>query len=43
MLAPSSVALVGASTTPNVAGDDMVLELQLFRFRGQIYLVNMHA
>lgn len=40
MLAPSSVALVGASTTPNVAGNDMVLELQLSRFRGQIYPVN---
>jgi acyl-CoA synthetase (NDP forming) len=43
MLAPSSVALVGASTTPNVAGNDMVLELQLPLFRGQIYLVNTRA
>jgi putative YhdH/YhfP family quinone oxidoreductase len=40
MLAPSSVALVGASTTPNVAGNDMVLELQVSRFRGQVYPVN---
>ena len=40
MLEPDSVALVGASTTPNVAGNDMVLELQLSRFRGRIYPVN---
>jgi putative YhdH/YhfP family quinone oxidoreductase len=40
MLEPESVALVGASTTPNVAGNDMVLELQLSRFRGRIYPVN---
>ena len=26
MLAPQSVALVGASTTPNVAGNDMALD-----------------
>jgi putative YhdH/YhfP family quinone oxidoreductase len=40
MLEPASVALVGASTTPNVAGNDMVLEMQLAKFRGQIYPVN---
>jgi putative YhdH/YhfP family quinone oxidoreductase len=40
MLAPSSIALVGASTTPNVAGNDMVLELQLSGFRGPVYPVN---
>ncbi|MGI8948702.1 MAG: acryloyl-CoA reductase [Ornithinimicrobium sp.] len=40
MLAPASVALVGASTVPNVAGNDMVLELQVSRYPGRIYPVN---
>jgi putative YhdH/YhfP family quinone oxidoreductase len=40
MLAPESVALVGASTVPNVAGNDMVLELQVSRYRGRVYPVN---
>jgi putative YhdH/YhfP family quinone oxidoreductase len=40
LLAPSSVALVGASTTPNVAGNDMVLELQVSRFPGRVYPIN---
>lgn len=40
MLAPASVALVGASTVPNVAGNDMVLELQVSRFPGCVYPVN---
>jgi acetate---CoA ligase (ADP-forming) len=40
MLAPSSVALVGASTVPNVAGNDMVLELQVSRYPGRVYPVN---
>ncbi len=40
MLAPTSVALVGASNAPNVPGNDMVLELQISRFPGQVYPVN---
>ncbi|MGA8259862.1 MAG: CoA-binding protein [Arenicellales bacterium] len=40
LLAPRSVALVGASATPNMAGNDMVLELQICRFPGSIYPVN---
>lgn len=40
MLAPASVALVGASTVPNIAGNDMVLELQVSRYPGQVYPVN---
>ncbi len=40
MLAPRSVALVGASTVPNVAGNDMVLELQVSRYPGRVYPVN---
>ncbi len=40
LLAPKSVALVGASITPNVAGNDMVLELQVSRFRGNVYPIN---
>ena len=40
LLAPKSVALVGASTTPNVAGNDMVLELQVSRYPGRVYPVN---
>ena len=40
MLAPRSVALIGASTVPNVAGNDMVLELQVSRYQGQVYPVN---
>ncbi|MGB5952623.1 MAG: CoA-binding protein, partial [Ornithinimicrobium sp.] len=40
MLAPTSVALLGASTMPNVPGNDMVLELQLARYPGQVYPVN---
>jgi putative YhdH/YhfP family quinone oxidoreductase len=40
MLAPASVALVGASQIPNVAGNDMVLELQVARYRGSVYPVN---
>jgi acyl-CoA synthetase (NDP forming) len=40
MLAPSSVALVGASTVPNVAGNDMVLELEVARYPGRVYPVN---
>ena len=40
MLAPDSVALVGASTVPNQAGNDMVLELQVARYPGAVYPVN---
>lgn len=40
LLAPRSVALVGASQVPNVAGNDMVLELQVARYRGAVYPVN---
>ncbi len=40
MLAPASVALLGASTMPNVPGNDMVLELQVARYRGAVYPVN---
>ncbi len=40
MLAPESVALVGASTQPNVAGNDMALELQVSRYPGRVYPVN---
>ncbi|HKJ12488.1 MAG TPA: CoA-binding protein, partial [Ornithinimicrobium sp.] len=40
LLAPTSVALLGASTVPNVAGNDMVLELQASRFPGRVYPVN---
>ncbi|MGB3828778.1 MAG: acetate--CoA ligase family protein [Ornithinimicrobium sp.] len=40
MLAPRSVALLGASTVPNVPGNDMVLELQVARFPGAVYPVN---
>ncbi len=40
MLAPRSVALVGASTVPNQPGNDMVLELQVSRFPGAVYPVN---
>ncbi|HKJ11634.1 MAG TPA: acetate--CoA ligase family protein [Ornithinimicrobium sp.] len=40
MLAPSSVALLGASTVPNIAGNDMVLELQASRYPGRVYPVN---
>ncbi|MGB3685192.1 MAG: acetate--CoA ligase family protein [Ornithinimicrobium sp.] len=40
MLAPASVALLGASTMPNVPGNDMVLELQIARYPGAVYPVN---
>ena len=40
LLNPSSVALVGASTVPNVAGNDMVLELEVSRYPGRVYPVN---
>lgn len=40
MLAPRSVALLGASTMPNVPGNDMILELQVARFPGEVYPVN---
>ena len=40
LLAPRSVALVGASQVPNVAGNDMVLELEVSRYRGAVYPVN---
>ena len=40
MLAPASVALVGASTMPNTPGNDMVLELQVSRYRGTVYPVS---
>ncbi len=40
MLAPRSVALVGASTVPNAPGNDMVLELEVARYRGNVYPVN---
>ena len=40
LLSPSSVALVGASTVPNVAGNDMVLELEVSRYPGRVYPVN---
>ena len=40
MLAPASVALIGASNVPNTPGNDMVLELQVSRYRGSVYPVN---
>ena len=40
MLAPRSVALVGASTVPNAPGNDMVLELEVSRYPGAVYPVN---
>lgn len=40
LLAPGSVALVGASNVPNSPGNDMVLELQVSRYPGAIYPVN---
>ncbi len=40
MLAPRSVALVGASTVPNSPGNAMVLELQSSRFPGAVHPVN---
>ena len=40
LLAPASVAMVGASTTPNTPGNDMVLELQVSRYPGTVYPVN---
>ncbi len=40
MLAPRSVALLGASTMPNVPGNDMILELQVARYPGAVYPVN---
>ena len=40
LLAPESVALVGATTKPNVFGNDMVLELQVSRYGGKVYPVN---
>lgn len=40
MLAPASVALVGASNALNTPGNDMVLELQVSRFHGAVYPVN---
>ncbi len=40
LLAPASVALVGASTMPNTPGNDMVLELQISRYPGTVYPVS---
>lgn len=40
LLAPESVALVGATTKPNMFGNDMVLELQVSRYGGKVYPVN---
>ncbi len=40
LLAPASVALVGASTVPNTPGNDMVLELQVSRYPGTVYPVS---
>ncbi len=40
LLAPRSVALLGASTMPNVPGNDMILELQVARYPGAVYPVN---
>ncbi len=40
MLAPRSVALLGASTMPNVPGNDMILELQVARYPGAVYPIN---
>lgn len=40
LLAPESVALVGASTMPNTPGNDMVLELQVSRYPGTVYPVS---
>lgn len=37
---PKSVALVGASTTVNTAGNDMLLELQVSRYPGKVFPVN---
>ena len=40
LLAPASVAMVGASNVPNTPGNDMVLELQVSRYRGVVYPVS---
>ncbi len=40
MLAPRSVAVVGASNVPNTAGNDMLLELEVARFPGAVFPVN---
>lgn len=40
LLAPRSIALVGASTRVDTAGNDMVLEILESGFNGSIYLVN---
>ena len=40
LLAPRSIALVGASETLNTPGNDMLHELQTSRYKGQIWLVN---
>ena len=40
LLAPQSIALVGASIQMDAAGNDMVLELQQSGFSGKIYPVN---
>ena len=40
LLAPRSMALVGASTRPHSVGNQMVKELLLCGFEGPIYPVN---
>ena len=40
LLAPRSIALVGASTKLDVAGNDMVLQLLESGYQGRIYAVN---
>jgi acetyltransferase len=40
LLAPRSIALVGASLTPNTPGHDMVRMLQRGGFRGTVHAVN---
>jgi acyl-CoA synthetase (NDP forming) len=40
LLAPSSIALVGASERLNTPGNDMLHELRVSRYRGRVYPVN---
>ena len=40
LLAPRSIALVGASTRVDVAGNDMVLQLLESGYQGRVYAVN---
>jgi len=40
LLSPESVALVGASITPDAAGNDMLLEILASGYKGGVYAVN---